>query len=141
MTCRFHICASPDYWKKHYAPNHPNDLKNHNCLVYSQSPRPDTWTFKDKNGKDISVKVKGNLRSDAANLLLDSVINGQGILIGPSYMIDEAMNGGQVITVLEDYSCSPVSLYAIYPYSKLVSTKVRTFVDYVIETWSDRDQA
>jgi len=56
-------------------------------------------------------------------------------------MIDEAMNGGQVITVLEDYSCSPVSLYAIYPYSKLVSTKVRTFVDYVIETWSDRDQA
>ena len=141
MTCRFHVCASPDYWKKHYAPNHPNDLKNHNCLVYSQSPRPDTWTFKDKNGKDISVKVKGNLRSDAANLLLDSVIDGQGILIGPSYMIDEAWNGGQVKTVLEEYYCSPVGLYAIYPYSKLVSTKVRTFVDYLIETWSDRNQA
>ena len=54
-------------------------------------------------------------------------------------MVDEAMNEGQVKTVLEDYSCSPVGLYAIYPHSRLVSTKVRTFVDYLVETWSDRN--
>jgi len=138
MDCRFYVCASPDYWKRHGMPEHPNDLRNHNCLIYSQSPRADAWVFNDKNGEDLGVKVKGNLRSDAGKLLLSAASNGQGVFIGPTYMVAEAMQEAQLKPVLEDYYRPSTGLYAIYPHSKLVSSKVRAFVDYLIESWGDK---
>lgn len=136
MSCHFRVYGSPVYWKRHGIPNHPNELRTHNCLVYSKSPKPDTWIFKKRNGENISVKITGNLRSDAGRLLLGAVIDGQGIMTAPSYMAAKAVKEGRLEAVLEDYSLSPIGLYAIYPQSKHISTKVRAFVDYLVDTWN-----
>ena len=137
MPCKFHVCISPNYSKRHSIPNHPNDLSEHNCLVYSQSPKSDTWIFKEKDGNNIKVKVKGNLRSDAGVLLMESALSGNGIFIGPTYMVANALSNGQLVTVLDDYCHEETGVYAVYPYSKLVSSKVRAFVDYLVQQWSD----
>lgn len=136
LSCHFQVYGSPEYWKRHGVPNHPDELRTHNCLIYSQSPKPDTWIFKDSNGEDISIKVTGNLRSDAGRLLLDAVIDGQGIMVVPSYMVTDAIEKRLLEGVLEDYSHAPVGLYAIYPQSKHVSTKVRAFVNYLVDAWN-----
>jgi len=135
MPCKFIVCLSPDYLKQHGAPDHPNELSEHNCLVYSQNPKPDTWVFKETDGRDIKIKVKGNLRSDAGALLMQSALGGNGIFIGPDYMIANALNEGRLVTVLDDYCHDVTGLYAIYPYSKLVSSRVRAFVDYFAQQW------
>lgn len=135
LPCRFNVCLSPDYYKRHGAPRHPNDLNEHNCLIYLQSPKSDTWTFKETDGKDIKVKVKGNLRSDAGVLLMQSALSGNGIFIGPTYMVANALSSGQLITVLDDYCHDETGLYAVYPYSKLISSKIRVFVDYLAQQW------
>ena len=135
MPCRIHLCASPGYLKRYGEPANPKDLRDHNCLIYSQSPKPDTWAFKDKNGEDISIKVEGNLRSDTGTFLLDAALGGQGIFIGPTYMVDKAVTQGLLVPVLEEYAHPAVALYAIYPHSKLISSKVRAFVDYLAGTW------
>ena len=80
--------------------------------------------------------MKGNLRSDAGRVLLGAAINGQGVLIGPTYMLADAIEAGQLEAVLEDYSRPATGLYAVYPYSKLVSSKVRAFVDHLVEAWA-----
>ncbi len=139
MPCSFHVCASPDYWKQHGVPDHPHDLRTHNCLVYSQSPKPDTWVFKDKKGENINIQVKGNLRSDDGRLLLCAALAGQGIFIAPSFMIAQAIKEKQLEPVLEDYSRAAIGLYAIYPHSRFVSSKVRAFVDYLVESWNDEN--
>jgi len=136
MECRFHVCASPQYWERHGIPEHPNDLRNHNCLVYSQSPKAGTWSFKDKNGDVIGVKVNGNLRSGTGKLLLDAAINAQGVFLGPTYMVVHAVREAQLNPVLEDYYRPSTGLFAVYPHSKLVSSKVRAFVDYLVESWT-----
>ncbi len=135
MPCRFHVAASPAYWQRAGMPEHPNDLSGHNCLVYSQSPKANSWTFTDSNGDNLAVKVKGNLRSDAGRVLLDAAINGHGVLIGPTYMLADAIKAGQLEAVLETYYRPATGLYAVYPYSKLVSSKVRAFVDHMVEAW------
>ena len=135
MPCRFHVAASPAYWQRAGIPEHPNDLSGHNCLVYSHSPKPSSWAFADNNGGNLAIKVKGNLRSDAGRVLLGAAINGQGVLIGPTYMLADAIEAGQLEAVLEAYSRPATGLYAVYPYSKLVSSKVRAFVDHLVETW------
>ena len=137
MECRFHVFASPEYWKQNGIPGHPDDLQGHNCLIYSQSPNADTWVFSDKNGEDISVKIKGNLRSDAEKLLLVAALNSQGVLIGPTYMVARHISKNRLKEVLEDYYRPTTGLFAIYPHSKLVSSKVRAFIDYLVESWSD----
>ncbi len=137
MPCGFHACASPGYLKKHGTPKQPGELETHNCMIYSQAPHPDNWLFRDEQGKSISIKVKGNLRSDTGHMLMNAALNGNGIFIGPTFMIARALEEGQLETILDDYTVVTTGLYAVYPYSKLVSTKVRAFVDHIAESWSD----
>lgn len=137
MPCSFHACASSEYLKQHGKPEHPSELKTHNCLIYSQAPQPDNWLFRDDKGKNISIKVNGNLRTDSGNILMNAALNGNGIFIGPTFMIDSALAEGRLETVLDQYTSMTTGLYAVYPYSKLVSTKVRAFVDFIAESWSN----
>ncbi len=137
MPCGLHACASPEYLKKYGKPEHPNELATHNCLIYSQLPHPDAWLFRDDQGKDISIKVNGNLRSGMGSILMNAAQNGHGIFIGPTFMIASALKKGQLETVLGQYTPMTTGLYAVYPYSKLVSTKVRAFVDFIAESWSN----
>ena len=137
MSCGLHACASPEYLEKHGYPQHPNDLESHNCLIYSQLANPEHWSFKDEQGKNINIKVKGNLRSDMGNILMNAAQNGNGIFIGPIFMIARALKEGKLETVLDEYTPIATGLYAVYPYSKLVSAKVRAFVDFIAEAWSN----
>lgn len=137
MPCGLHACASPEYFKKHGRPEHPNELKKHNCLIYSQRPNADQWLFKDEQGESIRIKVKGNLRSSLGNILMAAAQNGSGIFTGPTFMIAEALKEGTLETVLDQYTPMTTGLYIIYPQSKLVSTKVRAFVDFITESWSN----
>lgn len=131
IPCDFHICASPEYWKKNGKPSHPNELKNHNCLIYSQSLRSDLWIFKGDDSEDLRIKVNGNLKSDVGSIILDAGIKGQGVFIAPSYMIEKQLKDGHLEQVLEDFRVSSTGLFAVYPYSKMLSRKVRVFIDYL----------
>lgn len=135
LTSGIHVCASPDYWKKQGKPEHPNDLKNHNCLLYTQSPRFDSWSFKGEKD-EFNVKVKGNLKSDMGNMILKAGLKGQGVFIAPTFMVSKFLSEGTLEQVFEEYLPRTSGLYAIYPYSKMVSLKVRVFVDYLINVWS-----
>ena len=135
MPCSFHVCATTEYLQQHGRPSYPEELTQHNCLIYSLGQSPDNWHFQDPQGKEFNVKVKGSLHSDGGSLLLNAALNGIGILMAPSFMVNSALQEGQLQTVLEDYVSAKTGLYALYPYSKLVSKKVRAFVDYLSATW------
>ena len=136
MPCRFHVCASSEYLKTHGAPANPNELVGHNCLIYSRGHSPDSWAFRDEQGKDFNVKVKGNIHSDMGHLLLNAAVNSMGLLKAPTFMVSNALEQGRLQTVLDTFTPAKTGLYAVYPYSKLVSKKVRAFVDYLAEAWS-----
>ena len=68
---------------------------------------------------------------------MNAALNGNGIFIGPTFMIASALKEGRLVTVLDQYTPMTTGLYVVYPYSKLVSRKVRAFVDFIAESWSD----
>lgn len=135
MPCSFHVCASPDYLNRHGRPQHPNELARHNCLIYSRGQNPETWFFQDSQDKGFNVKVKGNLRSDTGSLLMNAALNNAGIMIAPAFMVTSVLQQGRLETVLDNYTPTETGLYAVYPYSKLVSKKVRVFVNYLAKAW------
>ena len=135
MPCGLHACASPEYLERHGKPKHPSELETHNCLIYSQRPNSDHWLFTDEQGENINIKVNGNLRSSMGNILMNAAQNGSGIFIGPTYMIASALKEGRLETVLDQYTPMTTGLYVVYPHSKLVSAKVRAFVDFIADAW------
>jgi DNA-binding transcriptional LysR family regulator len=136
MPCSFHLCASADYLNQHGRPKHPNELARHNCLIYSRGQYPETWFFQDAQGKKFNVKVTGNLHADTGRLLINAALNNSGIMMAPSFMLRNVLKQGRLETVLDAFMPIETGLYAVYPYSKLVSKKVRVFVDFLAETWS-----
>ena len=136
MPCSFHLCASADYFDQHGRPKHPNELARHNCLIYSQGQYPETWFCQDAQGKRFNVKVTGNLHSDTGSLLMNAALKHAGIFMAPDFMVRSALEQGRLETVLADYMPTETGLYAVYSYSKLVSKKVRVFLDFLAQTWS-----
>lgn len=136
-SCQFIVCATPTYWKKHGHPQHPTELDNYNCLLYTQSPNFDHWQFIDKTGDNLNVAVSGNLRSNDGALLLNAVLAEQGILFGPDFMFNEYLKSGKLEPTLTEFYKPSTALYAVYPYSKFVSSKLRVFIDFLIEEWGN----
>ena len=133
QTCQMQVCASPEYWQNYGKPTHPQDLSQHNCLIYQPASHARLWPFINPQGEKISVKVNGNLQSDDGGLLLSAAKNGQGIFYVPSFLISEDLKSGVLEQVLAEFSQKDTGLYALYPKTKHVPSKLRVFIDFLLE--------
>ena len=129
---RIVACAAPDYWRRNGRPAHPGDLAGHNCLVYAYLMNPNEWHFQGREGQ-IKVGISGNLRVNNGDALKAAALGGLGVYLGPTFIVGEDLRIGRLEAVLEDFSESDGSIYAVYPHSRHLSAKVRSFVDYLAE--------
>lgn len=130
------VCASPAYLKKHGYPKTPDDLVNHNCLVYRAKSYDNAWRF-GKDGRTIEIKAQGNVQTDSSAALLTSAISGMGVIIVQESMARQSILKGELHPLLEDYEVSPTkvetALYAVYPSNRRMSPKTRAFIDFLIK--------
>jgi len=131
--CHLVMCASPDYLKKYGEPQKPSDLKNHQCLLYAYSDSVRSWSFEDKQGKKQQVAVDGSLYANNGNLICDALVNGMGIARLPTFIIGDAIREGKAKIILDDWRAKPQDISLLYPSSRHLSAKVRTFVDMAAE--------
>lgn len=131
--CHLVMCASPDYLQKNGVPQKPSDLKNHQCLLYAYSDSVRSWGFEDKQGKKQQVSVDGPLSANNGNLICDALINGMGIARLPTFIIGDAIRQGKAKVILDDWRATPEDISLLYPSSRHLSAKVRTFVDMAVE--------
>ena len=131
--CHLVKCASPAYLEKYGEPQKPRDLKNHQCLLYAYSDSVRSWTFEDKQGKKQLVSVDGPLIANNGNLICDAIVNGMGIARLPTFIIGDAIRNGDAKIILDDWRAKPEDISLIYPSSRHLSAKVRTFVDFAVE--------
>lgn len=131
-SSRLIVCGAPAYIEKFGTPKVPEDLQQHNCLVNWGLPPGDTWKFK-KYGKETIVKVTGNFQANAADAARLTAINGMGLTILPTYMIGKDLQKGSLQVVLKEFEPPSRPIFILYPHRRHLSTKVRTFVDFVCE--------
>jgi len=131
--CHLVMCASPEYLQKNGEPQKPNDLKKHQCLLYAYSDSVRSWGFEDKHGKKQQVTVDGSLYANNGNLICDALVNGMGIARLPTFIIGDAIRKGEAKIILDDWRPNPQNISLLYPSSRHLSAKVRTFVDMAVE--------
>ena len=124
------ICASPEYIKKNGMPKKPEDLLNHNCLIYMPRNDMGKWEFLDK-GKRKKIKVTGDIQCNSGDALRVASIQSCGITQLPTYMVGLDIQAGRLQAVLEDFEPEKQPIYAIYNHRKYISAKIKTFIDFI----------
>lgn len=135
-TVRIICCAAPVYVQRAGMPAKPQDLQQHDCLIYTNTARPDEWTFDGPTGR-ISVKVRGGWHANSGDLLRIAALAGEGIVCQPTFLIGDDLRTGRLVPLLPDYHLPDLTMYAVYPSRRHLSAKVRALVDYMVGQLGD----
>jgi len=135
--CKRAVAASPDYWQRHGRPKHPRELTEHPCMIYDYLANPREWTFQE-NGENFAVRIDGRFKSNNGEALLAAALAGQGVINQPTFICGPALCDGRLEEVLAEFETPDVHVNAIWPASRHLSAKVRTFVDFLIERFGPK---
>jgi DNA-binding transcriptional LysR family regulator len=133
-TTRRIICASPEYLRGAGTPQRPADLAGHRCLQFLGVARGAEWEFADGGAerKAIRVPIKGALVTNQIDVALDACVKGLGCGAFLDYQVRDALAAGTLHRVLQAYEPEPIPVHMVYPHSRLLSSRVRSFVDWVV---------
>jgi DNA-binding transcriptional LysR family regulator len=129
---RIFACAASAYLEKHGTPREPADLSRHNCLAYMHpgyTALTREWHLVGPEG-DVIVPVSGNLHTNSAEIIRSAAIQGRGITLSPSFVVDEAVRTGKLVQVLPDHHLGEFPIIALFPHREHMPAKVRSFVDF-----------
>jgi DNA-binding transcriptional LysR family regulator len=129
--CRHVVCASPVYLASRDVLCKPSDLatQGHVCLHYNNRPKSEQWRFRvDGVWTEVSVAAR-HIGANNGEVLRDAAIAGLGIAVLPTFIAGDALAAGTLKIVLGDYEVASPLILAVWPPSRHVSGKVRTFVD------------
>lgn len=131
-TAGFVCCASPSYLKAHGTPQRPEDLQQHNCLLYSYSPTGNLWTFLHQD-KPLEIQVKGSISTNSGDMNRLAAINGLGLAVLPTFVVCEELRSGQLQQVLGAYPIPNKHIYVVYLPSARRSARVRAMTEFLWE--------
>ncbi len=127
---RLVVCGSPAYLARYGRPHTPADLAAHNCLGYTYTRGGHEWPMVGPDGP-VNIPVRGSLRANHGEVLYQAAIDGMGLALQPTFIAGEALERGQLESVMPDYRPAELSAYAVFQSRKFLSAKVRTFVDFL----------
>lgn len=127
---RMAVIAAPEYWQQHGVPETPHELVEHNCINFRLPTYGGlyAWEF-EKDDKELSVRVNGQLVIQSAQKRIDAAISGLGVAYVPEQEVERLMAEGKLQRVLADW-CSPFDgFYLYYPNRQLASPAFKLFVE------------
>jgi len=119
------------------APTIPEDLVQHNCIVYTELPMRNNWNFSagpgasEPAGTTRIVRVEGNLQTNSSEVMRASVLAGMGIGYSPRWLFDQELASGEVQQLLPDWAPPAIPIHVVSPRERRHSAKVKAFVEYV----------
>jgi len=125
---RYCVCVGPEYLKSHSEINLPQDLKGHNCFVYSYFQGKNVWPIED------GVEVQGLLRVNSTMFMMEAIKRNLGIGFIPDFVCREALERGEVVEILKNSSKPYLTLYALYPARHFVPSKIIQCIKF-LENW------
>ena len=124
------VCvASPAYLRARGTPASPSDLHSHNCITYNYL-FSNEWQFEGPHGAQ-SLRVHGDFRANSAPIIRAAALEGIGIAYMPAVFVQADIDNGNLIRVLADYGPPPVDIHLVYPSARLISTKVKLFLEFI----------
>lgn len=127
---RFIACAAPRYLIKHGRPEHPADLKVHECLVFAPWSAGLThyWPFASPEGP-VEVMVNSRMAINDWGAILEAALRGAGVLVGYEKWLRQLINKRKLVPVLEDFTIPSRAMHLLYDPSRLNESSYQVFID------------
>jgi DNA-binding transcriptional LysR family regulator len=128
-TQKLVICASPVYLEAHGRPQAAGELMTRDCIIgWRRKTRP-TWLLKEADGRSRAHEVKVRHEFSDGDAMVAAVLAGCGLCQLPTWLIDEHLRNGSLVTVLDPFAGSEMPIHAVWPRSRYVHPKLRVVVD------------
>jgi DNA-binding transcriptional LysR family regulator len=108
------VVGAPSYFAGRTEPKRPQDLVGHNCINLRLPTHGGlyAWEF-EKNGRELKVRVDGQIVCNSAVQMLTAAIAGLGLAYVPEEVAGPLIAGGRLRRVLEEW-CPPFAGYHLY---------------------------
>ena len=126
-----HVVAAPSYLAEYGVPQSPEDLQQHQCLIYNSSQNF-VWELT-KNKQTHRIKMQSKLVSNNGLTLTELTKAGLGIINSPRFLIEKELQSGELVEIFADYQQNKVDLNVLYPHRRYLAAKVRAFIDFLLE--------
>ena len=124
------VVASPTYLKRHGTPTSLDDLAIHNCLAISSDGSQRGWTFR-QNGKNVTLKVAGNMVCNDGEVLHDWALSGKGLAWRSMWEVGTEIESGALVTVLNEFAAPGNDIYAVFAQRRHLPLRIRALVDFL----------
>ncbi|MDX2082658.1 MAG: substrate binding domain-containing protein, partial [Rickettsiales bacterium] len=124
------ICASTDYIIKYGIPKTPQDLHNHNCIIFGENS---SWKFKREGKKEIVElnNLKGNIKCNNGEIIKELVLAGLGVAVKSVCDVENEIKEKKLAILLKDYEVvNETEFYAVYPSGRNTSPKIKAFIEF-----------
>jgi len=131
---RLAVVGSPSYFAHHPVPSHPRDLTEHVCINWHATPDapPYRWEFTDHD-QDFSVAVETRVLCNDGAVNLRFARAGLGLAVTYAEDVAEAVERGELVSVLEAFLPPFAGCYLYYPNRRRTSPALRALIDHVLE--------
>ncbi|WP_295899171.1 LysR substrate-binding domain-containing protein [uncultured Vibrio sp.] len=124
--------ASPRYLEQYGYPESPKALNSHRCLTGSVK----RWTFYNEKNLEEEVSVKGHLQCKNGRVLVQSAVNGNGIIRVPKLYCLSELNQKRLVDVFDDWHIPSVEFSLLYHQDKYRPKRLQAFIQYMVERFA-----
>jgi len=126
------MIAAPAYLARCGVPVSVDELAQHSCLGFVETPALNRWPVAQPDGELYTIQP--TITANSGETLKQLCLAGNGIACLSDYMIDKELSDGSLVEVLADKRL-PVAMpfNAVYYSDRAVSTRVRAFIDFLGE--------
>ncbi len=136
----FIFCAAPAYLDRAGTPQTPEDLSQHDCVVfrYPTDRRFLPWSFM-VNGQLVNAKLNPSFISDDIDIIAKIAVSGGGIARLASFVAQPLIDAGQLRPVYwsvhseSNIESLPMDIFACVTERSALNSKVRAFIEFLEE--------
>ncbi len=126
------LCASPGYLAEQGVPATPMDISDHQCLNFSVDFLRHHWPVKWEN-EEVLVPIRPRMISNNGAVLRQAALADMGIMIRSTFTLEDDFSSGRLVQLLKGHNLGRLTINMVYPSRRLLSAKVRTFVEFMAE--------
>ncbi|MCA8100621.1 substrate binding domain-containing protein [Burkholderia contaminans] len=135
--------ASRDYIAEHGMPNHPDDLREHRCIVLSSAAgAANNWRFaRDGETASFAAPLDRSRQTNDGSLAREWAIEGRGVAMKSIWDIGADLQAGRLKLLLQEWRCPDVPVNALFQRTLYMAPRVRTLLDFLEQRFSEASDA
>jgi DNA-binding transcriptional LysR family regulator len=126
------VVASNNYLKQRGEPTTPEAIASHETIQFGAVSASPEWRFV-RDGGEVRVAFAPRFSTNSADAAIQYAEQDGGLTRVLAYQAADAIKGGRLRIVLAKFEPPALPIHLVYPTSRLLSSKVRTFIDLVTE--------